>query len=296
MGLSAYKRYGRAADLIKKSILAGQPAQAYIIEGDSIVDKKAFALAFAQAMFCPESPGEGCGTCPVCMRLLHGNYEDYYYVAGDEKTGNLRDSAIKVIQEDLFHRPSAEGGRNFAVIDNADTMTAQAQSRILKTLEEPLPGTVIVLLSENRDNLFQTIRSRCVIYRLEDIGPYGDKTGADNKNYLASTSFKSEEGKSYMDLAEKLLRQALNKDYFYKIKDTFEKEIRERRDALILLDAFQSLLREAMVCGEGYSLPREKLPFYMALIERTRKDIKRGVSYKYAVKAMLLEFGDEGRP
>ena len=60
------------------------------------------------------------------------------------------------------------GDRNIAVIKDADTLTVRAQNRLLKTLEEPFEGTVIMLLSENRENLLDTIKSRCIMYRLED--------------------------------------------------------------------------------------------------------------------------------
>ena len=53
------------------------------------------------------------------------------------------------------------------VIKDADTMTLRAQNRLLKTLEEPFEGTVMILLSENRENLLETIKSRCVLYRIE---------------------------------------------------------------------------------------------------------------------------------
>ena len=62
--------------------------------------------------------------------------------------------------------PSAEGGRNIAILEDADTMTVRAQNRFLKTLEEPQPGTVIMLLSENSRMLLPTIRSRCVRVRV----------------------------------------------------------------------------------------------------------------------------------
>ena len=70
----------------------------------------------------------------------------------------------------------AEGDRNSAIIDGADYMTDRAQNRFLKTLEEPTPGTVIVLLSENTLTLMPTINSRCIHYRLTDLdsGPDGE--------------------------------------------------------------------------------------------------------------------------
>ena len=81
---------------------------------------------------------------------------------------SVKDEQISKLQAELQKKPLGE--RNLAVIKDADTMTKRAQNRILKTLEEPYEGTVIFLLSENRENIIDTVKSRCVIYRLESQG------------------------------------------------------------------------------------------------------------------------------
>lgn len=65
------------------------------------------------------------------------------------------------------------GSRNVVIVEDADTMTQRAQNRLLKTLEEPPGNSVIFLLSENIENLVQTIQSRCVKYRLNYFGTSG---------------------------------------------------------------------------------------------------------------------------
>ena len=169
MGLRAYGKYGDAGDKLSQAIRTGRISHAYIIEGDHNVDKLGFAMEFVKALLCPEDPGEGCGLCSTCRRVENGNYEDLYLVQPDrddkKATLSIKDADIEELQANLKMKPTG-GDRNIAIIDGCDGMTPRAQNRFLKTLEEPAPGTVILLLSENMENLLPTIRSRCVHYRL----------------------------------------------------------------------------------------------------------------------------------
>ena len=166
MSLNNWTADRKLAERIRGSVTAGNVFHAYIIEGDTCVDKVAFAKDMLKAIMCRENPGMGCEECIDCRKIAHDNYEDLYFIESDGLS--VKDEAVFQLQEKLKLRPSG-GNRNLAIIKDADTMTVRAQNRLLKTLEEPTPGTVIILLSENRDNLLETIRSRCVAYRLNSL-------------------------------------------------------------------------------------------------------------------------------
>ncbi|MGN1144596.1 MAG: hypothetical protein ACI4SU_08505, partial [Anaerovoracaceae bacterium] len=166
MSLNNWKADEKLVTRITGSILAGNVFHAYIIEGDTCVDKLAFAKDMVKAILCTERPGVGCGSCISCRKIDHGNYEDLYFIESDGLS--VKDEPVFALQEKLKRKPTA-GDRNLAIIKDADTMTTRAQNRLLKTLEEPPEGTVIFLLSENKDNLLETIRSRCVTYRLNSL-------------------------------------------------------------------------------------------------------------------------------
>src|SRR5665648_752608 len=146
---------------------------AYIFEGDYYTEKLAFANSFAKAILCETNHGVGCETCMSCVKIEHGNHEDVYYAEVTEK-GNTKDEAINQLQIRLSNKPYS-GERNIAIIKDADSMTLKAQNRLLKTLEEPQAGTVIILLSNNIQNLAQTILSRCVIFRINPENPKYEK-------------------------------------------------------------------------------------------------------------------------
>ena len=178
MGLSDFERYGSAAEKLRAAIGSSMVSHAYLIEGDSNADKVGFAKAFAMALLCGEDPGSGCGICPVCRKIAHESYDDLYIVRPEDKgttsaTSSVKDEQVEKLQAALKARPAA-GDRNIAIISGADTMTPRAQNRLLKTLEEPNAGAVIMLLSENADQLLPTIDSRCVRVRLVSEGAEDD--------------------------------------------------------------------------------------------------------------------------
>ena len=163
------RSFSASRNTVSSAILHGMVPHAYIIEGDHNTDKSGFARAFAKALLCAEAPGEGCDQCRTCRRIDSGNYEDLYCIGPEASrsgsVASIRDQAAEDLQNRLRLKPTG-GDRNIAIVEGADHMTVRAQNRFLKTLEEPSEGTVIMLLSENVENLLPTIRSRCIILRL----------------------------------------------------------------------------------------------------------------------------------
>lgn len=271
MPLSDYEEYGALAARLGEAVRSGHVAHAYIIEGDRLSPKRDFAISFAEAIMCRQKPGVGCGSCAVCRRLKHGNYEDLYLVEAEGRS--VKDRAIEELQGNLMRLPSAEGGRNIAVIDGADTMTPRAQNRFLKTLEEPQPGTVIMLLSENSENLLQTIRSRCQTIRL-DAFDAGNGSG---------------ETADWTSKAGDIIGMAVRRTCFYEIRNALEEAVHSRDEALLFLDASERVMRGYMVRSAAEDL--EAAALAVRRIEEARRDIAFNVSYKYALRNMLLKIG-----
>ena len=99
-----------------------------------------------------------------------GSLDDWYGAMGIEnKQGqiNVRDSAGMIQSLSL---KSYEGGWKMVVVWMAEKMNEQAANELLKTLEEPTPGTVILLVAESDERLLQTIRSRVQTVRLKPTG------------------------------------------------------------------------------------------------------------------------------
>lgn len=271
MGLGKYKD-DSAAGRLRNAVLNDRLAHAYILEGDMVTDKLSFAREFAKAILCAEAPGNGCDTCSTCRRIDHGNYEDLYYVSGSDRS--VKDEQIASLQCDLMNVPSAEGGRNIAIIEDADTMTVRAQNRFLKTLEEPQPGTVIMLLSENSRMLLPTIRSRCVRVRV------GGLRGSSADDRLTA-------------LAGELIDMAVRGEYFFNVTSFTDKKIKDKKTALALLDASERIMTADMATDSSTRMNRARILECVGYIEKARRDILVNVNYKYAIRKLMLEIGGQ---
>ncbi|MGH7193174.1 MAG: DNA polymerase III subunit delta', partial [Candidatus Saccharimonadales bacterium] len=128
--------------------------------------KGLFAKAFAQLALChsPES-GTACGRCSACNQFRAGSHPDYRYVTVAEDKSVI---AIAQIRELIAHLSltSQHGGRKVALIEPADAMNTASANALLKTLEEPGAGTLLILVSARPARLPATIRSRCQMLRM----------------------------------------------------------------------------------------------------------------------------------
>jgi DNA polymerase-3 subunit delta' len=157
----------RAAETLAAQMASGEIAHAWLLLGPSGSGKKPAALAMACALNCSVHPGVGCGECPTCARILRQRHPDVHHVAPE---GPL--IPVDVIRELVVPeaaRSPFEAGYKVFVIEEAQRMNDSAQNALLKTLEEPQPDTVFVLISGQEEELLETIRSRCRVVRLEPV-------------------------------------------------------------------------------------------------------------------------------
>lgn len=272
MGLSEYRKFGSSAEKVKAMISSGRVPHSFIIEGDNNIDKEGFAKAFAKALMCVQMPGEGCGRCITCRKIENDNYEDMFFVRPEDRTSkksgtlSVKDDQISGLQSRLMGKPTG-GDRNIAVISHGDTMTQRAQSRLLKTLEEPTPGTVIMILVENGEMLLPTIDSRCVKLRLNDI---------DGRSETPMTKLAAE-------IVEMIAGGAL----FFDIRERLDKSIKGRADAYAFLDGMESALSMCMRSGGAFS--RDDAARAVGVVENARTAVRMNVVPKYAVRDMVLK-------
>ena len=152
---------------------------ALLVQGRRGIGKSEFARALAAAVLC-ESPRTGlaCGTCPSCHWFSQGNHPDYREIVpesqADEPEGSEDEPARAEKTKSLVIRidqvrdvasfitlSTHRAGHRVLVIRPAETLHPAAANALLKTLEEPPPATLIVLVSDQPSRLLPTIRSRC---------------------------------------------------------------------------------------------------------------------------------------
>jgi DNA polymerase-3 subunit delta' len=152
--------HSRQIGMLQKALASRRVGHAYIFSGIAGIGKKTTALAFASALNCGDRADlpDACGSCPSCLKISRGNHPDIHIVASD--TQFIRIDAIRHIEQQMTFRP-LEGKRRVFIIDDADKMNDQAANALLKTLEEPTPGNLIILVSARPRSLPLTILSRC---------------------------------------------------------------------------------------------------------------------------------------
>jgi DNA polymerase-3 subunit delta' len=143
---------------------------AWLIEGPRGVGKRALALEFARALLC-ESPRPGhrpCGACPGCLWVAAGQHPDLRRVEPVDVDDEGNVTPAEVIRIDAIRRlsewtqiTSHRRGAKVAVIVPAERMNAAAANALLKTLEEPPPGTFLLLVAHQSGRLPATVASRC---------------------------------------------------------------------------------------------------------------------------------------
>jgi DNA polymerase-3 subunit delta' len=102
---------------------------------------------------------DACGECPACRRIARGAYPDVVVIEPEE-SGSIKIEQIRSAVAQTAYRPF-EGRFRLIIVDQADAMGTDAQDALLKSLEEPPPHSVFVLVSSRPDTLLPTVRSRC---------------------------------------------------------------------------------------------------------------------------------------
>jgi DNA polymerase III subunit delta' len=156
---------GRAVSGLQRQLAQGEISHAWLLSGPSGAGKGAVAEAMAAALNCLDEPLCGCNQCSSCRRVLSRAHPDVHWVAPEGSViavDAIRDGVIPEATRSPF-----EGRYKVFVLEQAELMNEAAQSSLLKTLEEPQPDTVFILLSHDEEEILETIRSRCRIVRLE---------------------------------------------------------------------------------------------------------------------------------
>ncbi|TWT76867.1 DNA polymerase III subunit tau [Posidoniimonas polymericola] len=223
----------------RRTLAHNRLASTYLFVGPAGVGKRRFARLLTASLLCSQAADESlspCGACESCRLLAASNHPDVIEVARPEGKSVL---PIDLFigdkehrnQQGLCHEISLKpylGNRRVAVIDDADDLNVESANCLLKTLEEPPPRSVLILVGESLSRQLPTIRSRCQVVR---FGPLGEATVArvltesdlleegDNAGTLAAASGGSvatalaARDSAAADFAETLLRRLSNRGF-----------------------------------------------------------------------------------
>ncbi len=146
-------------------------ASAYLFSGADGLGKKFIAIQLAKTLNCLSAHnGSPCGKCESCRKINSGSHPDMLVISPKGKERIINVAMISDMLQRVS-RKSYEGRYKIIIFDDAHRMRESASSKLLKTLEEPPPRTIMILVTSRPDKLLPTIVSRCQtinFYLLQD--------------------------------------------------------------------------------------------------------------------------------
>lgn len=169
-------------ETLTESAQSSNVLHSYMFYGTEGIGKKLFGIEFARMLLC-ESDDKPCGKCKSCIEFDSNNNPDYFFVEPDK--GTLKIDQIRELQRNMIEKP-VNGLKKVYIINDADTMTKEAQNCLLKTLEEPSDFIVIILICANENSILPTVKSRCTKIFFKDLTEDEIKAYISEKNISAN--------------------------------------------------------------------------------------------------------------
>jgi len=274
MSLKNLKENKAVAQQLSTLLQSGRAVHAFLFIGPE-ESSLALGKAFAKALLCAEQAGDSCDNCLMCRKFDHGNCEDFLTIGCTEGRQSIVVGQIEELQETLKYK--AYGGARVVLMEDAHLMNTAAQNKLLKTLEEPFPGTYLILLARNRESLLPTIISRCSTYLLQE----------------APVSVSAETA----DAAKQLVYLALHQGAYYEkkvcIKYILDAKDDARSKGLEFLEALEAALHEkALACAGDPAGSAEMLNWIakvMSLCEESMGNLRAAYNTSYVLKTLCLK-------
>lgn len=150
---------------IKKylQLLSKNPPYVLLLEGGNLADRNVLGLYWVALLNCKDKNETPCLECEICRNIDLGIFRDLYVLDGHKES--IKIEQAREVRRLMGQMPEYRGHRVF-VIQEAQELTLSAANALLKSLEEPLPRNVFVLLTPHRSRLLPTLVSRSYIFTL----------------------------------------------------------------------------------------------------------------------------------
>ncbi|QUH29380.1 DNA polymerase III subunit [Vallitalea guaymasensis] len=309
---------------LQSAIKTNKISHAYIIDGEKGIGKKLIANTFAKTLQCQKKGISPCDECISCRTFDSLNNPDVIYVEQTKKTGIGVDDIREQINQDINIKPYQHPYKIY-IVDNADTMTEQAQNALLKTIEEPPSYVMILLLSNNINKFLITILSRCVVLKLKPIMP--DKVMnyvieklqiSDYRSELITSFAQGIIGKAkelassteFFDMRESMIKIVdiiINGDDYQllEVSQKFEDYKDDIQDFLdLLMTWFRDLLIVKKINDEMYIINRDKyrtllkqaqvlsynrISIMIENINKAKNLLKQNANFRLVIEMMILQ-------
>lgn len=293
-----------AKKYLTNSIKKNKLNNAYMFEGIDGIGKKKFADELSKLLLDYENLE---------------NSPDYVLIKPDGNS--IKIAQIRNLQSDIVVRPHKE--YKIYVINNAEKMTVEAQNALLKTLEEPPNYAIIILVTNNKESLLETIKSRCDIIKfspipMEDLKSYLINTGIEEERAQLLATFSRGSIENALNLSQSTEFSVMREDIQQYIQIMLDKNIVEilnipnnmekyRNQIINLLDIMINYFRDIILLKENVNknmlINVDKLVFIqnmsgkisysqlskiIDIIEDAKSKIKSNCNFNISIQVMSL--------
>mgnify|MGYP005766259481 CR=1 FL=1 len=289
----------KVKDILKKAVQHNTVLHSYLFVGEEGIGKSLFAKEFAKSILClgKEKP---CEACKSCIEIEENNQPDYIEIVPDGnsiKIEQIRNMQLKVAEKPIVST------KKVYVIQEADTMTQEAQNALLKTLEEPPEYITIILIAINENSILNTIKSRCtkIVFEPlsnEELKKYAqeywkdatipEEVFASSMGSIARLRNNIEHQELYTNVYQ-CINQIENKSLldFLKQAESIAKA-KEESDAVLefLVSILFSLAKEKTEKKQNYLNCVE-------IVDNTKKNLQFNSNYDMQIDTMLIKMWEE---
>ena len=300
-------------ELLKNAVKSNNVSHSYLFVGKAGVGKKIFAKDLAKKVMCLGSNGgvQNNGVknnelqnnnvandnleldfdnCDSCIKFDANSNPDFSIIVPDGKS--IKIEQIRNLQAKIVEKPISSSKKVY-IIDDADTMTEESQNCLLKTLEEPPEYAMIILIASNENRMLQTIKSRCVIIRFEDltneeISQILHTNDQDIIRLCEGSVAKADDisEKREMFAQLKIIADYLSKNSLIDVLINSDLLYSSKDDIMTLLDFLNIIFFEKAKENIKYSKA-------ISIIEKTKKKILANNNYDMCIDYMLMHIWEE---
>ena len=289
----------KVKDILKKAVQHNTVLHSYLFVGEEGIGKSLFAKEFAKSILCLGKEKQ-CEACKSCIEIEENNQPDYIEIVPDGnsiKIEQIRNMQLKVAEKPIVST------KKVYVIQEADTMTQEAQNALLKTLEEPPEYITIILIASNENSILNTIKSRCtkIVFEPlsnEELKRYAqeywkdatipEEVFASSMGSIARLRNNIEHQELYTNVYQ-CINQIENKSLldFLKQAESIAKA-KEESDAVLefLVSILFSLAKEKTEKKQNYLNCVE-------IVDNTKKNLQFNSNYDMQIDTMLIKMWEE---
>lgn len=193
---------GQSIQLLQRSLERGRLGHAYLLSGGELEPLETIARTLAKTLNCEQPVRRNgravdcCDHCLACQKTDHANQPDVHWVRPESKSRIITIAQMRELMGEIQLKPK-ESAYKVSIVVAADRLRVEGANAFLKTLEEPPPASVIVLLTTEPQRILETILSRCLRLSFGTGGPRA--LDASQRDWLnAFTQAAGEEQKSLL--------------------------------------------------------------------------------------------------